>query len=76
MHYIIYMSCDRCSDVHAAQKAGLTRGRCECDCHNCTGSGTFQFPYTTWCNDTTGGNALQLNAGSTAFTLNDTFNID
>ena len=28
------MSCDRCSDVHEAQKAGLTNKKCECNCHS------------------------------------------
>lgn len=27
------MSCDRCSDIHLAQREGKTLSRCECGCH-------------------------------------------
>ena len=27
------MACDRCSDIHQAQREGKTAKKCECDCH-------------------------------------------
>lgn len=35
------MTCKRCEDIHEAQKNGKTQNKCECDCHNNTGSFTF-----------------------------------
>lgn len=28
------MSCDRCYDIHKAQKAGLNDNECKCSCHD------------------------------------------
>ena len=28
------MSCDRCSDIHDAQKKGVTTKPCKCECHS------------------------------------------
>jgi len=37
------MTCDRCEDIHKAQRDGKTTNKCECDCHynvsSCTGFG-------------------------------------
>lgn len=43
------MTCDRCMDVHNAQKSGLTQQSCKCDCHynNQNYTGTLVFPNTT-----------------------------
>ena len=27
------MTCDRCEDIHKAQRNGKTNQKCECDCH-------------------------------------------
>ncbi len=37
------MTCDRCSDIHQGQLLGQVSKPCECDCHNCSGSGTNPF---------------------------------
>lgn len=34
------MSCDRCIDIHTAQREGKTSKQCECDCHYSSGAGT------------------------------------
>jgi len=34
------MTCDRCEDIHKAQKEGKTNQKCECDCHITYSSGT------------------------------------
>lgn len=35
------MTCDRCEDIHTAQKNGKTNQKCECDCHITYSTGTF-----------------------------------
>ena len=35
------MSCDRCDDVHVAQRAGKQSDECKCSCHN----SVFQYHY-------------------------------
>jgi len=34
------MVCDRCEDIHKAQKDGKTNQKCECDCHITYSTGT------------------------------------
>jgi hypothetical protein len=42
------MSCDRCVDIHNAQKLGNTVEQCKCSCHSNSTNGFH--PY--WVNDT------------------------
>ena len=56
------MSCNRCDDIHEAQRTGRCYHSCECNCHNTPFSET---PANTWTfpNDlATGGQALQFQA--------------
>ena len=41
------MTCNRCNDVHEAQKKGITQKRCECNCHCTNIGGTISFDTTT-----------------------------
>ena len=34
------MTCDKCTDIHSAQREGKTTKECECNCHN----ETIKFP--------------------------------
>ena len=34
------MTCDRCQDIHQAQREGKTNQSCHCDCHYCSGTNT------------------------------------
>ena len=34
------MTCDKCTDIHTAQREGKTTKECECNCHN----ETIRFP--------------------------------
>jgi len=61
------MSCDRCKNVHEAQRTGRTDRSCKCECHNSVatgandltiGNGAFVFP------DNAGGADLTLNSGN------------
>ena len=59
------MTCERCTDIHKAQKDGKTQRECGCSCHNkgfatTTGTGTIGFQYTT----DTAGNDINLTAGT------------
>jgi len=33
------MACDRCEDIHKAQREGKTNQKCECDCHYSSSGG-------------------------------------
>ncbi len=62
------MSCDKCEDIHIAQRAGKQSDECRCSCHNgfssswhwdynpliipYTGDPPFQPSYTTCKDDT------------------------
>ena len=35
------MSCDKCDDIHIAQRAGKQSDECKCSCHN---KNSFSFP--------------------------------
>lgn len=59
------MSCDKCYNIHEAQKCGKTQNECLCSCHNYytgtwtgtgdyTGSNTSPFIYHTNISDTSG----------------------
>lgn len=37
------MSCDRCIDIHQAQRLGLSRLPCACDCHINNSTGTIEW---------------------------------
>lgn len=54
------MSCNRCYDIHEAQKLGKTQESCKCHCHDNNTWSTI--PTITWTNHTT--------AGSPTFTCN------
>ena len=41
------MSCDRCVDIHNAQKSGLTQIECKCSCHI-----TTPYNHLIWINST------------------------
>jgi hypothetical protein len=46
------MSCDRCEDIHQAQKAGLNDNECKCSCHDdnectCQSNTTWTAPCPT-----------------------------
>lgn len=43
------MSCDRCVDIHEAQRLGVVRYPCECDCHMSSGTGTDYPHYWPTC---------------------------
>lgn len=60
------MTCDRCTDIHTAQREGKTQQECGCSCHyNYTTGGTFTL---------TGGNATgDTVAFKTDSTGNDVF---
>ena len=46
------MSCNRCYDIHQAQKEGKTQESCKCNCHNITSTGgTTTIPFI-WTNST------------------------
>ncbi len=36
------MSCDKCEDIHIAQRAGKQNDECHCSCHSGT---SFRFSY-------------------------------
>ena len=44
------MTCDRCVDIHRAQREGKSNQSCHCDCHCCTTSNTH--PLFCTCNST------------------------
>ncbi len=50
------MTCNRCENIHEAQKAGKCFDSCRCDCHTCSGSGTQPF-LINFVNDITSGAA-------------------
>lgn len=67
------MTCDRCTDIHKAQREGKTQQECGCSCHIGYSTGTNTFTLT-------GGNAiftddtgLSSNIIHTDFTGNDVF---
>lgn len=42
------MSCDKCTDIHKAQKEGKTQNGCKCNCHDSwTGTNYFDTTSTT-----------------------------
>lgn len=61
------MTCSKCSDIHEAQKCGLTQNPCCCGCHNTSSTSI------TWNNNSTGWNN---NLNSTASTTLDTMFIN
>lgn len=63
------MTCDRCTDIHKAQREGKTQRECGCSCHSNYSTGTSFTLTGTDLGDTTGG-SLTLN---TDFTGNDAF---
>lgn len=64
------MTCDRCTDIHTAQREGKTQRECGCSCHigYSTGANTFSLTGAT-CNIGTG---VDLTS-STDSTGNDVF---
>jgi len=65
------MACNRCEDIHKAQRDGKTNQKCECDCHISYSTGTADLQCT--CNQTglTTGNFCPVH-GNTFF-LNTVF---
>jgi len=53
------MSCDRCENIHEAQRTGRTNRACECECHFCSSGGADVIIPTGWTNDA--GATLTLN---------------
>jgi len=49
------MACDRCEDIHKAQRDGKTNQKCECDCHYNVSSSTYGQVCTCGQNQTTTG---------------------
>lgn len=43
------MACDRCEDIHQAQRNGKTNQKCECDCHISYSSGSNPFGQVCTC---------------------------
>jgi len=70
------MACDRCEDIHKAQRNGKTNQKCECDCHIIYNTGTGNFGQVCTCGQgqtTTGycpvhGHAFMFQTGSGADT--------
>lgn len=42
------MTCNKCDDIHQAQKEGKTQNSCECDCHHNNTRG-YYYPWTNGC---------------------------
>ena len=66
------MTCDRCIDIHKAQREGKTQRECGCSCHHYTfytGTGTNTFTLT---GATTGNTAIT--GGTPLFTTDSTGN--
>lgn len=38
------MTCEKCDDIHIAQRAGKTNDECKCDCHNTISPNPFNPP--------------------------------
>lgn len=58
------MTCERCKDIHQAQRAGLTQRECGCSCHRTFYTGTGTNTFTT----STGDNTMNFWTDSSAST--------
>lgn len=56
------MSCDRCTDIHTAQKEGKCQKSCECNCHDKSNDSVLRFDGGGWCTSTC------CNSSGTTFT--------
>ena len=57
------MTCNRCTDIHQAQKEGKTQESCKCNCHTEKNyTGTTTIPYTTWTNTSSEPNTTNFTA--------------
>ena len=45
------MTCDRCNDIHKAQRDGRTQRECGCSCHRTFYTGTNTFTTSTGTNN-------------------------
>lgn len=57
------MICDRCTDIHKAQREGKTQKECECSCHIGYSTGTSTFTLT-------GGNTSDIGTSATTANIN------
>ncbi len=60
------MTCDRCKDIHEAQREGKTQNKCWCDCHGCTCTWICPWTYTYTYPSTTTTGTFTLNGNTAA----------